>query len=119
MYDDSIQKDLIKKFMPFAQKNIGFKSPPKLFLKKDSQNAKNPLGKTAYYEPDSKAIHVYTSGRHPKDIMRSLAHELVHHHQHGEGMFDGTEYLGRGYAQKDSKMRKAEEDANQSRGYCR
>jgi hypothetical protein len=118
MYDDNILKDLIKKFMPFAQKNIGFTSPPRLFLKKDSQNAKNPLGKTAYYEPDSKSIYVYISGRHPKDIMRSLSHELVHHHQHGEGMFDGTEYLGPGYAQKDSKMRKAEEDANQRGSMC-
>jgi hypothetical protein len=118
MYDENILKDLIKKFMPFAQKNIGFTSPPRLFLKKDPQNAKNPLGKTAYYEPDSKSIYVYVSGRHPKDIIRSLAHELVHHHQHGEGMFDGSEYLGPGYAQKDAKMRKAEEDANQRGSMC-
>jgi len=104
--------------MPFAQKNIGFTSPPRLFLKKDEENAKNPLGRTAHYEPESKAIHVYISGRHPKDIMRSIAHELVHHHQHGEGMFDGTEYLGPGYAQKDLKMRKAEEDANQRGSMC-
>ena len=118
MYDENILKDLIKKFMPFAQKNIGFTSPPRLFLKKDPQNAKNPLGKTAYYEPDSKSIYVYVSGRHPKDIIRSLAHELVHHHQHGEGMFDGSEYLGPGYAQKDANMRKAEEDANQRGSMC-
>ena len=118
MQSDDILKDLIKKFMPFAQEHIGFASPPRLFLRKDPENAKNPLGRTAHYEVESKSIHLYISGRHPKDILRSLGHELVHHHQHGEGMFDGTEYLGPGYAQKDSKMRKAEEDANQRGSMC-
>tara|TARA_B100000131_G_scaffold263681_1_gene260582 strand:+ start:3844 stop:4728 length:885 start_codon:yes stop_codon:yes gene_type:complete len=118
MYDDNVLIDLIKQFMPFAQKHIGFKAPPRLFLKRDKENAKNPLGRTAHYEVENKAIHLYVSGRHPKDILRSLGHELVHHHQHGEGMFDGTEYLGPGYAQKDLKMRKAEEDANQRGSMC-
>ena len=118
MYDENILKNLIKKFMPFAQKNIGYTHPPRLFLKRDKENAKNPLGKTAYYEPENKSVYLYISGRHPKDIIRSLAHELVHHHQHGQGMFDGSEYLGPGYAQKDPKMRKAEEDANQRGSMC-
>ena len=104
MHNDDILKDLIRQFVPFAQKHIGFKAPPRLFLKRDAENAKNPLGRTAHYEVETSAIHLYISGRHPKDILRSLGHELVHHHQHGEGMFDGTEYLGPGYAQKDSKM---------------
>jgi len=28
---------LIKKFLPFAQKRMGFDNPPKLFLKNDSE----------------------------------------------------------------------------------
>ncbi len=118
MPSDDILKDLIKQFMPFAQKHIGFTSPPRLFLRRDSENAKNPLGRTAHYEPDSKSVHLYISGRHPKDILRSLGHELVHHQQHCDGMFDGSEYLGPGYAQKDPTMRKAEELANKIGSMC-
>ena len=78
---------LIKKFMPFAQKRMGFKKAPKLFLKNDSENAKNPLGKTAYYNPEEKSVTIYITDRHPKDVMRSLSHELVHHCQNCRGDF--------------------------------
>tara|TARA_R110002110_G_scaffold326404_2_gene538245 strand:+ start:917 stop:1849 length:933 start_codon:yes stop_codon:yes gene_type:complete len=115
---DDILKNLIKQFMPFAQKHIGFTSPPRLFLKIDDKNAKNPLGKTAYYNPEKKSVFLYISGRHPKDILRSLGHELVHHKQHCDGMFDGSEYLGAGYAQKDPLMRNAEELANKDGSMC-
>ena len=115
---DDILRDLIKQFIPFAQKHIGFEKPPRLFLRRDEDNANNPLGKTAFYEPGKKSITLYITGRHPKDILRSLGHELVHHKQHCDGMFDGTEYLGPGYAQKDPTMRKAEEEANQRGSMC-
>jgi hypothetical protein len=115
---DDVLKDLIKQFIPFAQKHIGFARPPRLFLKKDNENAKKALGKTAYYDPNNKSVYLYVSNRHPKDILRSLGHELVHHKQHCDGMFDGSEYLGPGYAQKDPLMRKAEEEANQKGSMC-
>ncbi len=53
-----ILKNLIHQFMPFAQEHIGFEEPPKLFLKQDEENAKNPLGKTAYYDPEERAVTV-------------------------------------------------------------
>lgn len=37
--------------------------------------------KTAYYEPQTKTVVLYTHGRKDKDILRSFAHELVHHQQ--------------------------------------
>ena len=51
---NDILMSLIKQFMPFAQEKIGFDKPPRLFLKNDVENAKNPLGKTAYYDPQEK-----------------------------------------------------------------
>jgi hypothetical protein len=40
---------------------------PKLVFKNgDSENAKQFLGKTAYYDPNSMSIVLYTEGRHPK-----------------------------------------------------
>ncbi len=41
MADIKVLMPLIKQFMPFAQKQMGFDRPPKLFLKGD---ATNPIG---------------------------------------------------------------------------
>jgi len=58
---------------------------PEIEFIEDEDNAKNPLGKTAYYDPNSRVIVLYTTGRHPKDILRSFAHEMIHHCQNLEG----------------------------------
>jgi hypothetical protein len=58
---------------------------PEIEFVEDEDNAKNPLGKTAYYNPNQKLIVLYTTGRHPKDILRSFAHEMIHHCQNMEG----------------------------------
>ena len=55
------------------------------FVDGDSDNAREFLGKTAYYNPESQTIVLYTEGRHPKDIVRSFAHEMIHHIQNLEG----------------------------------
>jgi nicotinamide mononucleotide adenylyltransferase len=54
-------------------------------IKDDEENASDLLGKTAYYNPSEKSITLYTMDRHPKDILRSFAHEMVHHEQNLEG----------------------------------
>jgi hypothetical protein len=54
-------------------------------IKDDKQNASNLLGKTAYYNPVEKSITLYTMDRHPKDVLRSFAHEMVHHEQNLDG----------------------------------
>ena len=108
-------KSLIKQFMPFAQEQMGFDRPPKLFLKQDKKNAANPMGKTGYYDPASEAITLFVTGRHPKDIMRSLSHELMHHTQNCNGEFDKVSSMGeQGYAQNDPHMRTMEIQAYQA-----
>ena len=55
---------------------------------------KTSFGKTAYYDPNRQHIVLYTEGRHPKDIVRSYAHEMIHHIQHLEdrlGDIPGTD----------------------------
>jgi hypothetical protein len=54
-------------------------------IKSEKQNASDLLGKTAYYNPTDKSITLYTMDRHPKDVMRSFCHEMVHHMQNLEG----------------------------------
>jgi hypothetical protein len=51
----------------------------------DVDNAEKFLGRTAYYDNANKSITLYTYGRHPKDIVRSFAHEMIHHIQNLEG----------------------------------
>ena len=98
--------------MPFAQEQMGFNRPPKLFLKQDKENAANPMGKTGYYDPASEAITLFVTGRHPKDIMRSLSHELMHHTQNCNGEFDKVSSMGeQGYAQNDPHLRTMEIEA--------
>lgn len=59
---------------------------PKLILiKNDLENANNILGKTAYYNPSECSITLYTYKRHPKDILRSYSHEMIHRIQDNEG----------------------------------
>ena len=58
------------------------------FVNGDSENAKDFFGKTAYYNPATNTIVLYTEGRHPKDIVRSFAHEMIHHMQNLEGRLD-------------------------------
>ena len=111
-------RNIIKQFIPFAQKHIGFKNPPRLFLRSDPENAKNPFGKTAFYDPGQKSVTLYISGRHPKDILRSLGHELVHHKQNCDGQFSDSDDTSQGYAQKDPHLRQMEMDANRDGSMC-
>ena len=109
---------MIKQFLPFAQERMGFKDPPRLFVRKDEQNAQNPLGKTAFYDPGAKSVTLYIMDRHPKDVMRSLSHELVHHTQNCDGQFDNVGQMGDGYAQNDSHLREMERQAYEIGNLC-
>lgn len=113
-----ILQPLFNQFMPFAQKRMGFQKPPRVFLRDDPQNAQNPLGKTAYYDPEQMSVTLYINGRHPKDVMRSLSHELVHHTQNCNGQFDGTHEMGEGYAQNDEHLREMEREAYEQGNLC-
>ena len=102
---------MIQHFFPYAQEKLGFFKPVMVSFQSDEENANKLLGKTAHYNPDDFSIAVYVDGRHPKDILRSFSHELVHHAQNCNGDFESTEELGPGYAQDNEAMRNAELDA--------
>jgi len=59
--------------------------PKVKFVNDDAENAQNFFGKTAYYNPNERVIVLYTMNRHPKDVMRSYAHEMIHHMQNCDG----------------------------------
>ena len=59
--------------------------PTIIIVDNDVKNANDILGKTAYYNPENCSITLFTLGRHPKDILRSYAHEMIHRIQDNEG----------------------------------
>jgi hypothetical protein len=103
-------------FFPYAEEQMGFDQPVSVVFLSDEQNASDPLGKTAFYDPMEQAISLFIDGRHTKDILRSFSHELVHHAQNCRGEFSQREdcktKLGeQGYAQKDEHLREMEREA--------
>jgi hypothetical protein len=79
------------------------------FIDDDITNAEKFLGKTAYYDPINKSITLYTHGRHPKDIARSYAHEMIHHIQNLEGRLGNITTTN---TQEDDKLNDLEAEAN-------
>ena len=95
----------------FFDQKIGFKKPPTMHFDSDPNNQSNVLGKTAYYDPNSLEIHVFTDGRHPKDMLRSIAHELIHHQQNLEDRLNVGGYMGQGYYLQNEAMKELEQEA--------
>jgi hypothetical protein len=82
-------QDLIDKLEPFAKEKLGYEKTPEIELENDPENAAlNQQAKTAYYDPNTSKIVIYVTDRHPKDVLRSICHELVHHKQHEDGRLD-------------------------------
>tara|TARA_R100000808_G_scaffold24890_1_gene59103 strand:- start:3392 stop:3988 length:597 start_codon:yes stop_codon:yes gene_type:complete len=109
-------QQIIKQFYPFAKEYLDFGDDPNVVLRSDGENAGNFLGKTAYYAPDTYEIHLFIDKRHPKDVLRSLSHELVHHSQNCRGEFDkkheNVPQMGEtGYAQGNPHLRNMEKEA--------
>ena len=109
---------LLSHFYEYAKDRLGFDRDANIRFVMDEENSKNPLGMTAHYNPASMEVTVYTSNRHPKDVLRSVAHELVHHRQNCQGKMDNTRSTEPGYAQNDSHLRQLEEEAYLEGNMC-
>ena len=100
-------KELIKHML---QKGMNITPLPKIVFKHgDTKNAKEFLGKTAYYNPETMEIVLYTEGRHPKDIVRSFSHEMVHHTQNLEGRLGNVSTTN---TLEDDHLDRLEQEAN-------
>ena len=110
----STEIDILQKIDQLTQhmidKGYNIEPLPALeFVDGDSENARDFFGKTAYYEPNTQTIVLYTEGRHPKDIVRSYAHEMIHHIQNLEGRLGGITTTN---TQEDDYLNKIEAEAN-------
>lgn len=71
------QKYAFLMFIKFVASELRITNPYKVVLSNDRGKFKT----TAYYNPQTGELAVYKKGRALIDIMRSAAHELVHHQQ--------------------------------------
>ena len=94
-----------------AKNKFNIQKAPNLILRKDKENAKKIFGKTAHYDPKEQTIVVFITNRHPKDILRSFCHEMIHHVQNERGDLDKGSASSPTYAQDDKHMREMEKEA--------
>jgi cytidyltransferase-like protein len=81
-------KKLLKKFIAFAIKELGIQKPPSgLTLSRDNSRAKTHRT-FGTFNPDNDKIWLYVKNRNMADLLRTLAHELVHRKQSEDGRID-------------------------------
>ena len=115
MHKDPKFKKTLKEMLECYQQNGLLMDPlPKLRFVSDDEQANDIYGRTGYYDPKSMQIVIYIKGRHPKDVLRSLSHELIHHDQNLRGLFNTDKAISEdpAYAQSNPYLRKMEMDAN-------
>ena len=72
---------MVDSFVSFASNKLGIKSLPNIRYKDSNEDFSSFGG----YNPSEKSIVIATKNRHPMDIYRTLAHELVHCKQDEDG----------------------------------
>jgi Zn-dependent peptidase ImmA (M78 family) len=75
------KKYTLYKFTQFCKEQLGITDKFNLKLSENRDGFKT----YAYYNPNTKTIGVYIKNRAIADVMRSIAHELVHHKQYQNG----------------------------------
>lgn len=82
---------------------------PDIKLRKDQAEAADIFGKTAYYNPAGREVVLFTLNRHPKDVLRSFCHEMIHHIQNVEDRLGNITTTN---TQEDDHLAKIEQEAH-------
>lgn len=107
-------KQKLASLYSYLATHLQIKEVPKVVLTRDNQNANNPFGLTGYYDHTTKTVRLYITDRHETDILRSFAHEVIHHWQNQNGTLHSNGNAPEStphYAQKDENLRKREMEA--------
>ena len=111
-------KRKLRSLTAYLVKHIPLKTlPVAIKLVNSEKNAENPFGKTGYYDHETKKITLFFTGRHDTDILRTFAHEMIHHWQNERGVLHPKSQIPNDhetkphYAQNDMWLRKREMEA--------
>jgi hypothetical protein len=114
-------KQKLASLLTYLTKHLQLQTPPSsLKIINSRKNAGNPFGLTGHYDHKTKQITLYITDRHDTDVLRSFAHEVIHHWQnergvlhpeaHGENMPMDNDTKPH-YAQNNPWLRKREMEA--------
>ena len=84
---DEKKESKLTEFVKFVKKELGIKNMPEILVKATRDGLKTTANYD--YRQENKVVKVYGKNRALVDIMRSIAHELVHHKQYEDGRLDG------------------------------
>lgn len=86
--NESKTNEFVQNYLPWLQKELGLKELPKIKLLDMPED-------TTFGKYGGGTLYVVTGGRHPVDVLRTLAHELTHFKQDGKGeLTDGAGETG-------------------------
>ena len=84
--------DAIRDFLPIAISHLKLKSIPKIDCVKNVKSKHDPPTFGVFHHDGKNLILLDIEERHPIDIIRTLAHELVHYKQNLEGRLSKTSW---------------------------
>jgi len=111
LYEEMSRKDFsnhLNSFLDFCCDKLNISDKPKLKFKEPADQGEQPS--FAAYAPGAREVYVMSKNRHPMDIFRSVAHELVHHKQNEEGR------IGKDIAKEGATGSDIENEANSRAG---
>lgn len=82
--------DALRRFLPLCIKHLKLKTLPKIQLCRDLHATNVPT--FGQFQNGDKLIRIDVENRHPVDILRTLAHELVHYGQNERGELDSESW---------------------------
>src|SRR5210317_2155517 len=93
-----VDQQMEKTLMPYVaslteymvKNGLSIDDAPEVHFVDDPKNSEDLFGRTAFYDPNEKSITLYVTKRHPKDILRSFAHEMIHYCQDCEDRLHHT-----------------------------
>ena len=97
MLEDMAHEQMVQQhvndFINHAKKHLGVDQLPNVELINNKKMAQENASFGGYY-PGEKTIRVNIAGRHPVDVLRTLAHEMVHYRQDMNGDLENVEMAG-------------------------
>ena len=106
-------KQKLASLYAYLDKQLHIKQTPSIKLINSKSNSNKDFGFTGHYDPKSNGVVLYVTDRHDTDVLRSFAHEVIHHWQNERGTLVSAENsVSDGhYAQTDPNLRRREMEA--------
>ena len=111
--EKTFRKSIAEMIDYMSNNGLNISPLPKVKICKDLHEGPACLHPTGHYEPANQTITLQVNGRHEKDVLKTLAHEMIHHEQNLRGDLDESsmQETGDGYAQNNEHLREMEREA--------